>query len=178
MLPWGHAAVGYLVYTAVRLGRDRTVPTDWGPIAALAVGTQFPDLIDKPLAWEVALLPTGRSLGHTLLVLVPAVAALWAFLPSRRRLVGAFSVGWVTHLLADARHPLMAGTLEGAGYLFWPLTALPPYDPSGRSILAFFLELRFTPEVRFQLGLTALAAAVWLVGRYRSATGSPRSADS
>jgi len=178
VFPWGHAAVGYLAYTAVRLARDRSIPIAWGPIAALAVGTQFADLVDKPLAWELALLPTGRSLAHTFIVLVPVIGALWAFLPERRRLVGAFAVGWVTHLLADARYPLMDGTLEGAGYLFWPLTALPPYEPSEHGLLEFFLELRFTPEVRFQFGLTALAAAVWLVGRYRSSTGSPRSADS
>ena len=33
---------------------------------ALAIGTQLPDLIDKPLTYQFAVLPSGRSLGHSL----------------------------------------------------------------------------------------------------------------
>jgi hypothetical protein len=165
VLPWGHAAVGYLSYTAVRYARERRVPTEWALIAALAVGTQFPDLMDKPLAWELGVLPTGRSLGHTLLLFVPVVAALWAALPERRRPVAAFAVGWVSHLFADSYTALLGGDLAGAGYLLWPLTDLPASDPSEYGLLTFFLELRFTPAMGFELALTGLAGAVWLAGR-------------
>ena len=65
MWPWGHLAVGYLVYSGLSRWRFGRLP---GSVATLAValGTQLPDLVDKPLAWTVNVLASGRSLAHSL----------------------------------------------------------------------------------------------------------------
>ena len=60
MLPWGHLAVGYLAYSLAVRVRSGGPPAGLA-VAALAVGTQFPDLIDKPLVSWVSVLPSGRS---------------------------------------------------------------------------------------------------------------------
>ncbi|PSQ17916.1 hypothetical protein BRC99_00275 [Halobacteriales archaeon QS_7_69_60] len=76
MLPWGHLAVGYLAYSLAVRGRTGGPPAGLAT-AALAVGTQFPDLIDKPLVAWVSLLPSGRSLGHSLLFAAACGVGLW-----------------------------------------------------------------------------------------------------
>ena len=63
MWPWDHLAFGYVWYTLASRGWDGRPPSNAAAIA-LAVGTQFPDLVDKPLAWWLDVLPAGRSLGH------------------------------------------------------------------------------------------------------------------
>lgn len=58
MWPWGHAAIGYLLFsmdTRLRYGRRPGGPAT----ILLFFGTQFPDLVDKPLAWTLPLLPSG-----------------------------------------------------------------------------------------------------------------------
>jgi len=75
MWPWGHLAVGYVafsVFVRFRLGRQ---PSGHAALA-LAVATQLPDLIDKPLAWQFGLLSSGISVAHSILVGVPLAFAL------------------------------------------------------------------------------------------------------
>ena len=162
MLPWGHAAVGYLAYRGGLAARGRGTPTPAAAVA-VAVGTQAPDLVDKPLAWTVAVLPAGRSLGHSLLVMAVLVA-----LASRVRAVRArpeaatgFGVGAVSHTLADAAGPVLGGTPAAASFLLWPLVPLHVHD-GGFSILGIFLSLDPTPPVLAGLALSAVAAAVWI----------------
>jgi len=103
MLPWGHAAVGYLCYSFIVRVRDRRAPT--GPaVLTLAVGTQLPDLIDKPLAWSLGILPSGRSLGHSLLFAVLLTIVVWVVAQryDRQREVSALMVGHLLHVLADS----------------------------------------------------------------------------
>ena len=104
MLPWGHAALGYLFYTAYARLRYRHPPVGLS-VYALGLGTQFPDLIDKPLAWHFAVLPSGRSLAHSLFTLGVVVGVLWyAFdTPEWRRLTAAFGVGWVSATASSRR---------------------------------------------------------------------------
>lgn len=163
MLPWGHAAVGYLLYSSwQRLGRGRT-PT-WPGVPALLVGTQAPDLIDKPLAWSVALLPSGRSLAHSLLVL-GALTLLALALRERvdedwRTVTAAGLLGWGLHVASDAALSLVAG--DGClAFLAWPLAGTCPYendDSFAQHVAAFEL----TAPVTAGIALTMLAAAVWL----------------
>ncbi|MFB6080422.1 MAG: metal-dependent hydrolase [Haloferacaceae archaeon] len=162
MLPWGHVAVGYLAYRSLRTVRGRGVPS---PAAAVAVvvGTQAPDLIDKPLAWNLGLLPAGRSLGHSLLVMavVFALASRLRVVRDRPVAAGAFALGAVSHAFADAAGPLVEGTPAAASFLLWPVVPLHVHD-SGYSILAVFLSLDPTPHVLVGLVLSAVAAVVWV----------------
>lgn len=129
MWPWEHLAVGYLSYSAyVRLRYGRP-PAD-RPVAALVVATQVPDLVDKPLAWSVDVLPAGRSLGHSLFtaVLVIGLAALVARRLDQPAIPMAVAVGYVTHLLGDVAYPLLLGEHPGLGFLLWPLASGAPTE--------------------------------------------------
>ncbi|WP_135828616.1 metal-dependent hydrolase [Halorussus halobius] len=163
MWPWGHLAVGYLVYSlAVRL-RERRPPT--GPAAiALAFGTQFPDLVDKPLAWTVDLLPNGRSLAHSLLAALLVVVAVGVVLRRWHRggVATAFGVGYLTHLFGDALPPAVSGDVDALGFLAWPLA--PPVEyGTEQSFAAHLGELGLDAVVSVEFGLAAAVVALWLV---------------
>ncbi|EMA40229.1 metal-dependent hydrolase [Halobiforma nitratireducens] len=162
MWPWGHVAVAYLLYTAYTHRRfDR--PPLAAPAVALAVGSQFPDLIDKPLAWTVSVLPGGRTLGHSLLfaaLLVPAVYVLATRL--ERRDVGiAFGIGHLSHLAADVPPSALTGDLSGTEFLLWPLVEQPPEEPVDGILDAILHYYAMGPYELVQFGLFALAAIVW-----------------
>ncbi|SFK68776.1 LexA-binding, inner membrane-associated putative hydrolase [Halogranum rubrum] len=167
MWPWGHLAVGYLLYSLYSHRLKNHRPTN---VTALVVafGTQFPDLVDKPLAWTVSLLPTGRSLAHSLLTasLVLGVV-LFAVRRYRRAeaetytsFVVAFGIGYLSHLAADGLYPLLGGEFANLAYLVWPLLPLPVYD-TNKSIFAHFLTFQFDTFALFEFGLVALALVVW-----------------
>jgi len=127
MWPWEHVIVGYLLYSAsVRARRSR--PPGEGATLAVAVGALFPDLVDKPLAWSFALLPSGRSLAHSLLVAVPVAAAVWvtARRAGRPAVGAAFGAGYLAHLPADVLYPLFLGNEPTFGFLLWPLVPVEP----------------------------------------------------
>ncbi|GAB6860733.1 metal-dependent hydrolase [Haloplanus litoreus] len=127
MMPWGHLAIGYLVYTVVTRVRGHRAP-DGAPTLVLAVATQLPDLVDKPLNWWFDVFD-GRGIGHSLLT-VTAVCVLVAFVAhryDRRELAGAFSLGLYSHLLADTWRSLLAGEFGQAAFLLWPLFPTPTY---------------------------------------------------
>jgi hypothetical protein len=166
MLPWGHAAVAYLVYRglgAVRAREGATPAPTPAATVAVAVGSQAPDLIDKPLAWTLGVLPAGRSLGHSLLVvgLLFGVVGRARAVRARPAAATGFGVGVLSHLLADAAGPILAGTPGAVSFLFWP--ALPLHvDDEGYAVLEVLLSLDPTPDVLVGLALTVVAAAVWL----------------
>ena len=127
MLPWGHLAVGYVTYSLVeRVGRGRA--PGGAAVLWLAIGTQFPDLIDKPLAWWFGLIPSGRMVAHSLLVALPVivVVARYAYRRDRPRDGFAFAIGYVTHLLGDSIGLLLGGAYWRTRFLVWPL--VPPID--------------------------------------------------
>lgn len=129
MLPWGHLAVGYVVYSlGVRLWRRRG--PEGAPTIALALGTQLPDLVDKPANWFFDVFD-GRGAGHSVFVVVPFCALILVLAHRRDRgaLGVALSVGLLTHLLGDAWRGLFEGELVAeAPYLFWPLLDAPTYE--------------------------------------------------
>lgn len=99
-----------------------------GAIPWLLLGTQLPDLIDKPLAW-FGVLQAARSLGHSLLVAGPLVVllALWLRRRGRGPAGEALVVGFVSHLLGDAASAVTDG-VDRLSFLAWPL--LPPLEYS------------------------------------------------
>lgn len=159
MWPLGHAAAGYLVYS---LGVDR----DWlaapsaGAVVALAVGTQVPDLIDKPLAWIVPVLPAGRSLGHSLLFVVPAcVAAVLVARALDRSAVGiALALGILSHPLVDVV-PFLWGNSPHE-FLLWPVLTVEGYD-TPPSVLAMLREDLTDPWFHLEFVLAAAALVRW-----------------
>ncbi|MFC7068741.1 metal-dependent hydrolase [Halobaculum lipolyticum] len=128
MLPWTHAAFGYLLLLAVVLLLGRRFSR--AELLAVLVGTQLADVIDKPLAWWFDVVPSGRSLGHSLLFVVPLCAVVVAITWYRRHPeVGvAFGVGYLTHLVGDTYAAIYAWRTEEFTFLLWPILPPYPYD--------------------------------------------------
>jgi len=163
MLPWGHLAVGYIVFSLAV--RSRRGSLSGAAVLALAVGTQFPDLIDKPLVTWVSLLPSGRSLGHSLLFALCCGVGLWLLGPRFDRLdvAAAFLVGQLTHIAADAIGPAMAGRWAELGFLAWPVTPAYRYSADGKRVLVKYLFTHLTTPPQYQLVLFGVAVALWVV---------------
>jgi hypothetical protein len=64
MWPPGHLAVAYLLVSWGRRIRGDS-PVTAGTMLALAVASQLPDLLDKPLAWVFALPSADCRLGSS-----------------------------------------------------------------------------------------------------------------
>lgn len=168
MWPWGHLAVAYLAYVAIvrlRGGEQRV----WA-LVAVAVGSQLPDLVDKPLAWTFAVLPSGRSLMHSLVTAVVVVTVTYWVIQyvQREGIAVGLGIGMVSHNVVDLGPSVVVGLLQGqwgqlrwTTYLLWPLLAAPPY-PHDSSFLQHFAAFTLDPYVGFQFGLFAVAVVVWL----------------
>lgn len=173
MWPWDHAAVGYLLLSAAtRLGWQRPPTQRAGVVAVFAA--LLPDLIDKPLSWGLALLPSGRSLGHSLLVALPLVAlvAVVAMAAKRHEIGLGFALGYLSHLAGDVAYPLVVKGELRLGFLFWPVVAadqsgagggLPYLTELVASFLAFLLSPAGLLYVAADLALLGGAVAVWLI---------------
>ena len=162
MWPWGHLAVGYLSYTAFVHLWERRSPTDSAAIA-LAVGTQFPDLVDKPLAWTFGVIPNGRSLAHSLFTAVLVIAVLEVLLRRRGygRVATGFAVGYLSHLFGDAIYPALSGDLYLIGFLAWPVVAPIEYSTEP-SFVAHLQELTLDSQVATELALGGVVFLLWL----------------
>ena len=162
MLPWGHAAFGYLLYTVFTRVRYRHPPVGFA-VYALALGTQFPDIVDKPLAWNLALLPSGRSLAHSLFTFGIVLGALWVLFatPERRRLIVAFGVGWASHLVGDGVSAALSQDWTVLGYLLWPVTSYTPPRPHF-GVLVFLRRIEPSPRLWMGVAMAALVVGVWL----------------
>lgn len=164
MWPWEHLAVGYLCYALLAHARGRRVTE--AAALAVAFGTQFPDLVDKPLSWSLNLLPAG-IFAHSLLVAVP-VAALAVLIARGRGRTDAglgFAVGYLSHLPADAFPPVLFGEAPSWWMLFWPVTARPGSAPVSDPILGPGAGAGILSNVEYYFGdyLTALLGPrAWL----------------
>jgi hypothetical protein len=167
MWPWGHFAVAYLLY--VGIVRLRGHQQRLLPLVAVIIGSQLPDLVDKPLAWTFEILPAGRSLMHSLItVLVVVTVAYWGSqrLQQEDMAIG-LSIGMVSHIFVDPDPSVMIGLLQGhlgqlqwTTYLLWPLLPVPPYR-SDLSSMQVFLSFRLDPFEIFEFILFAVAVIVW-----------------
>ncbi|WP_226043124.1 metal-dependent hydrolase [Natrinema sp. DC36] len=121
MWPLGHAAIGYLLYrysTQARLDDSPAVL----PLCFLAVGTQFPDLVDKPLAWVLDIIHSGRGLTHSIVILGLIIIGFFLVARHHRRdeYAIAFGIGALAHALTDATEVLWDPNAS-AHSLLWPL---------------------------------------------------------
>ena len=161
MWPWGHAAVGYLLYS-LGLRRRGRLP-DSPEVFLLAFGTLVPDLVDKPLAWELGVLDSGRTVGHSLLVGIVVVLVLYAVVAPRigRSRVTAFAVGYLLHPFADLPYAdVLSGDLSTSAYFVWPVRRMPPDEFEG-TILQFILSFEPGPFDYVQALLVLLAIWLW-----------------
>jgi hypothetical protein len=171
MWPWEHLAVAYLLYSACSRWLWGRPPTTRGTLV-VAFASQLPDLVDKPLAWLLFVLPGGRTLGHSLFVGLPLVGVAFVVgwvLDSYRGSI-AFAVGLLSHLAGDVLYPLVVRGDLRLGFLLWPLV---PADggteralPHIGELVVVFLEFLATPRGTFYLVADVLlltaALSVWL----------------
>ena len=159
MWPPGHLAFGYLCLVAV----ERSPRPSRERLLALALGTQFPDLVDKPLSWWLAVVPS-RSLAHSALValfVLPAAVAVCRRL-DRPDPAAAFAFGTLSHLFGDALWPLLTGAYADLGFLLWPLTRRPAPEMVG---LGTYVESMLrSPYVLVQALCVVAALGVWWHG--------------
>lgn len=128
MFPHMHFIVAMVPALAYVLIGDRQPPTPRFA-GAVFLGSQFPDLIDKPLAHELMLIPSGRVFMHSLPTAVPIllIVGLYGWKTDRLRLSGAFIFAHLSHILADHRE-LLQPTPEVSSDLLWPF-----FSPVARS---------------------------------------------
>lgn len=122
MWPWEHLAVAYVAVSLLARAHGRRVGHQ--EVVALALGSQFPDLVDKPLAWSLAVLPSGTTLAHSVFVAVPLCVLVWAvgYRHGYGWIALGFVVGYALHLPADILYgPLTVGTTLSLDPLLWPL---------------------------------------------------------
>lgn len=129
MLPPVHLGVAYLLYAGMARLFSRLELRDTA-VLALLVGAILPDLIDQAL-YRLADVPSTRTLGHSLLFLVPlcVVVALVVHRTAYPATVWqAFVIGALSHPATDALYPLAFERYDELGFLLWPVTTSPPYE--------------------------------------------------
>lgn len=123
MLPLGHFLVAAVPAVAYVVLRTRTLPSR-KLLFVLFVGSQFPDLVDKPLAHQFHLIPNGRMFTHSVVVALPV--SLGVLLLARRTdnvPAGlAFLFAYFTHIVGDRRTQLLQPNPQIHPNLLWPLT--------------------------------------------------------
>ena len=121
MFPAAHFAVAVLPVVAYVVARDRRLPSP-RLVGVVFVGSQLPDLIDKPLAHQFGLIPSGRMFMHSLPVAVPFVliVGLYASKTGRRRLGLAFAFAHLSHLVADNYKAVLRANPQFPADLLWP----------------------------------------------------------
>lgn len=129
MYPHEHfvvALVPALAYILLCDGRPPTLHF----VGVVFLGSQFPDLIDKPLAHELVLIPSGRVFMHSLPTAIPflLLVGLYGWKTDRIRLSAAFVFAHLSHLVADHRE-LLQPNPEVSPDLLWPFVS--PIPRSG-----------------------------------------------
>ncbi len=165
MWPWDHLAAGYIVYSLLKRLTGRHPPSALA-VGFVLIGTQLPDLIDKPLGWYFHILPSGASLAHSLLFAVPLCLVVLAWRAWRGAVTEgiAFSVGYLLHLPADVFYPVLVGAGAKPYILFWPLVDGPHSNPADVTDYLAVLIDSFLTELASPNGLWLVAIEVGFVG--------------
>nr|WP_312907624.1 metal-dependent hydrolase [Natronosalvus caseinilyticus] len=184
MFPLGHLAFAYLWYVAYAAVTRRPLPARW-PLVPLAIGSQVPDLIDKPSAY-FGVLESGRSVAHSLLTAVLCVGFItWGAHMLRQRSAhhwiqrlsavtpAAFAIGYLSHLVGDSIGPLRSGTYAELTFLLWPALPAPRYTADSVAPWVRLLEVYQQPQTHPELPLIVTALVVFIGIRVWAAFGSP-----
>ena len=166
MWPWEHLALGYLVTSLVwRVWGGRI---DGWVVAWVGFGTQFPDLVDKTLAWYVDVLPSSRSLTHSALTAAPLSVFVLIVAAHRQRLHWgvAFVLAYHSHLFGDALPRILEGYYSGLSFLLWPVLPAPP-DKGMMAVRQRFVELVAAPEAYlaarpYRVAVVFLMVVLWI----------------
>jgi membrane-bound metal-dependent hydrolase YbcI (DUF457 family) len=171
VFPLGHATVGYLLYVPFALLTDRRLPYGL-TLGALLVGTQFPDLVDKPLVF-VGVLPSGRSLAHSLFFAAGLLVVLWFVTRryGRPHLTTAFAFGHLAHLLGDVVDPITTGRTGELVFLLWPLLPAPEYGVENVPPWIRIVRFYASPELSPELLLVPVAFVTFVVVEFRRRRG-------
>ncbi|TKX84627.1 metal-dependent hydrolase [Halorubrum sp. SS5] len=156
MFPHEHLLVALLPVAAYVGVRDRHLPTRAVTLAT-AVGSQFPDLVDKPLAHQFGVLPSGRVFIHSLPFALPIAAVVLAYgrYTDRPRVAGAFAAAYLLHVIGDTYRSLLAGRIPAD--LLWPFAAAQP-----RPTVPFWAGVDGI-NVRLWTGFSAIVLGVTLL---------------
>lgn len=189
MLPLGHLSVAYLCYVGYAAVQSRRLPSRWA-LLSVALGSQFPDVIDKPLAYW-ALIPSGRSLAHSVFSFVIISLIMWRVAQSlhgrwpadtwqdRLRVTtpSAFTIGYASHLLGDSYTFLLTGDLWPARFLLYPIyvvsypvdTAVPPWI----RLLTIYRNMDMHPQLYLLLVAVVLFIGIRLWAWRKRVHASP-----
>ena len=171
MWPWEHVLVGYLAYSLFSHLFFRESP-DGATTGAVVFASLLPDLIDKPLAWQFGVFPSGYALGHSIFFAVP-LSLLVGVLAARRgrtRVGIAFGMAYLLHLVADLVPYYFRWGYLPIERVLWPVlvTREPSYG-LGEGFLVLFLPylsqilaLEVTPYLLIQVGITAFTLSLWV----------------
>ncbi|MFC7214721.1 metal-dependent hydrolase [Saliphagus sp. GCM10025334] len=183
MWPWEHLLFAYLLYSFYTNVVRRRSPS--GPeTLAVAVGSQLPDLVDKPLAWTFGVTQTGYSVVHSIFVVPFVCLAVYVLLHRWERgsirQATAFSIAILSHLGGDIVYPWLTGGHLNPRAVTWPVTSPPTVDQGsfldhvviyGNRSLELFLSGDIPQELTVLLGLLVLTVVLWVYD------GAPVAAD-
>jgi hypothetical protein len=177
MWPWEHFAVAYVAVSLwFRAARRRPGAAT---VLAVGVGSQFPDLVDKPLAWSVGVLPSGTALAHSVFVAVPLAVLAWRLARTRGRgaLGLAFGLSYLLHLPGDLAYGLLtSGGAVPWGAVLWPLVPSATAGPAAGLLtetayyvsvyLGYLSDPRAVSYLVFEAVLVSTAAGLWVADGY------------
>ena len=129
MLPHEHFITAFVPVVAYFAIRYRQLPSA-GVVFVVFVGSQFPDLVDKPLTLA-NLIPWGRVFMHSLPFALPiaTIVLLYAVATDQQHLGGGFVFAYLLHIPGDWYGRLLSGEIPPD--LLWPIMSIPahPHAP-------------------------------------------------
>lgn len=134
MWPWEHAAIGYVVFSVlVHLARSR--PPTGSETVVVGFASVLPDLIDKPLAWEFGVFPSGYGIAHSIFFAIPLVVAacLLSLSYGRSNLGIGAGVGYLIHLPMDVLPVYVQQGRIPIERVLWPVRTSETSYPDGFS---------------------------------------------
>lgn len=122
MFPHQHFIVAIVPVVAYVMVSDRRLPSIH-LLGIVFLGSQFPDLVDKPLAHQFVVLPSGRVFMHSLPIVLPLLVLLgvYGWRTDRRRLSAAFAFAHLSHVFTDHLTALRSPTPQLPPELLWPI---------------------------------------------------------